>query len=511
MDSLSDTFSPVTGAASFMPNPPTTPADLPDSGENESAENSAAARPRAAIHTLGCRLNLAESDLMRRQLEGAGYAVVPWGETAELCVINTCTVTRQADAKSRQAVRAARRANPSARIAAAGCFAQLHPRALAKEGMADLVLGNGEKLNLLEHLGQPPPPPGDPARIVAPPIPRTPFAIEGFGTEGFDTGNFIIGNFITTGSGTRAHLKVQDGCDFMCSFCIIPAARGRSRPREWNNLLAEARALAAGGVRELVLTGVNVGTYGIREQGRPRGLTDVLDALDAIDGVERLRIGSIEPTTVAPGLLERMADPGHALTPFLHLPLQSGSARVLAAMRRRYSPREYRAFAEEALAAVPDLCLGADVMAGFPGEDDAAFEETLALLNALPFAYFHVFPYSERQGTAAARHPGIRDGGIGDDGILNYKVPAALRKRRAAVLRALSGEKRVAFQQRFIGQILEVLFEQPKSPKVACGYTANYIRVEVAAGEAAQLRNRILPVRLLESGPSRVAGVLAGD
>ena len=479
--------------------PPSTPADPPASSRNQRAgndsavkisaekENGAEERPRAAIHTLGCRLNLAESDLMRRQLEGAGYAVVPWGEAAELCVINTCTVTRQADAKSRQAVRAARRANPSARIAAVGCFAQLQPRALAGDGMADLVLGNGEKLNLLEHLGQHPHPPGEPARVVAPPIPKTPFAIEGFDA----------GSFITTGSGTRAHLKVQDGCDFMCAFCIIPAARGRSRPRQWDNLLAEARALAAGGVRELVLTGVNVGTYAVRGQGRSRELTDVLDALDAMVGVERLRIGSIEPTTVAPGLLERMADPGHALTPFLHLPLQSGSARVLAAMRRRYTPGEYRAFAEQALAAVPDLCLGTDVMAGFPGEDDGAFEETLALLTDLPFAYFHVFPYSERQGTAAARRPDM--------------VPVPLRKRRAAVLRALSEEKRAAFQRRFIGRTLEVLFEQPKSPQVAHGYTRNYIRVEVATGEATSLRNRILPVRLLESGASRVAGVLAGD
>ena len=482
-----------------MDNPPSTPADPPAGRWDQSAgkEHGAAARPRAAVHTLGCRLNLAESDLMRRQLEGAGYAIVPWGETAEVCVINTCTVTRQADAKSRQAVRAARRANPAARIVAVGCFAQLHPQALAQDGMADLVLGNGEKLNLPEHLSHPPQPPGDPARIVAPPIPKTPFAIEGFDTGGFSAGEFDAGSFITTGSGTRAHLKVQDGCDFMCAFCIIPAARGRARPRQWDNLLAEARALAAGGARELVLTGVNVGTYAVREGGRRRELTDVLDALDAVPGVERLRIGSIEPTTVAPGLLERMADPGHALAPFLHLPLQSGSARVLAAMRRRYTPGEYRAFAERALAAVPDLCLGADVMAGFPGEDDAAFEETLALLKALPFAYFHVFPYSERQGTAAARRPDM--------------VPAPLRKRRAAVLRALSGEKRAAFQQRFIGETLEVLFERPKSPGVACGYTRNYIRVEVATEEAAALRNRILPVRLLESGQDRVAGVLAGE
>ena len=437
-----------------------------------------AEKPRAAIHTLGCRLNLAESDLIRRQFEGAGYRVVPWGEAAEVTVVNTCTVTRQADAKSRQALRAARRNHPDTRVAATGCYAQLNARWLAEQGLADLVVGNGEKTSLVALLRDRPEAGG---QVVAPPISPAPFAVPGFDA----------GEMITSDSGTRAHLKVQDGCDFMCAFCIIPMARGRARPREWDNLLAEARALAGGGVRELVLTGVNVGTY--REGGR--GLVGVVDALNELPGLARLRIGSIEPVTVEAGLLERMADPGHALTPFLHLPLQSGSARVLRAMGRRYGPGEYRAFAERALAAVPDLCLGTDVLSGFPGEDDEAFEETVSLLEGLPFAYFHVFPYSERPGTAAARRPG--------------GVPVPVRKRRAALLRALSAEKQAAFHRRFAGRTLEVLFEQPKSEGLAQGYTANYIRVEAPAPDAGALRNRLLPVRLLEGGASRMAGVLA--
>jgi threonylcarbamoyladenosine tRNA methylthiotransferase MtaB len=436
------------------------------------------ARPRAALHTLGCRLNAAETDLMRRQLEGAGYRMVPWGEPAELCVVNTCTVTAQADAKSRQALRAASRHSPGALVVAAGCYAQRQPAALARRGLAGLVLGNAEKLRLLAHL---PSGAADAPQVVAPRIPREPFRVEGFDA----------GALITSDGDTRAHLKVQDGCDFMCTFCVIPAVRGRARPRALDDLRAEAEALAAAGYREIVLTGVNLGTY----DDAGRGLEAVVDALDALPGLARVRISSIEPTTVAPGLLERMADPAHRLVPFLHLPLQSGAAAVLAAMRRRYGPEQWRAFAEGALERVPGLCLGTDVMVGFPGEDDAAFGGSVALLEALPLAYCHVFPYSARAGTPAPRLPG--------------QVPAPVRQRRAAVLRALSEAKREAFAKRFLGRCLPVLFEQPRGPGRAQGYTENFIRVEVPAPDAAALRNRILPVRLVEAGGGRVAGELS--
>jgi threonylcarbamoyladenosine tRNA methylthiotransferase MtaB len=434
-------------------------------------------RPRAALHTLGCRLNLAETALLQRRLEAAGYRIVPWGEEAELMVLNSCTVTLQSDAKSRQQLGSMRSRFPGAKLAVVGCYAQIDGQALAERGLADLVLGNGEKMRLAEYLPQLD---GRAAPLVANPrIPREPFRLDTDGAAGVTT---------------RAHLKMQDGCDFMCSFCIIPKARGRARPRDWDDLLREAEGLASQGARELVLTGVNLGTY---EEGG-QTLTDVVDALDALPGLARLRISSIEPTTVDPGLLERMTDPAHKLVPFLHLPLQSGSPRILAAMRRRYTAEEYRAFAEQALARVPDLCLGTDVLAGFPGEDDAAHGETVALLETLPFAYFHVFPYSERPGTPAAR--------------MADQVAPRDKQRRVAELRALSDCKRLDFQRRFVGRTLDVLFEQPKSDILAQGYTANYIRVECPIEDPEALRNRILPARLLSEGdephPEVVRGML---
>ncbi|MBI4083999.1 MAG: MiaB/RimO family radical SAM methylthiotransferase [Candidatus Lambdaproteobacteria bacterium] len=441
---------------------------------------------------MGCRLNHAETAVLQRSLEAAGYRIVPWGEEAELCVLNSCTVTGQAEAKARQALGSIRRRQPAARLAVVGCYAQTGAARLAELGLADLIVGNGAKLRLVEHLGRLEPgaaPQADrvlpqavrpPPQVVRPPIPRMPFAQE---------------VYPTLATATRAPLKIQDGCDFMCSFCIIPVSRGRSRPRTLANLLAEARHQAAAGARELVLTGVNLGTYC---EGAA-GLLDVVDALDAIPGIARVRLSSIEPTTVAEGLLERMADPAHALAPFLHLPLQSGSARVLAAMRRRYDPAAYRRFAEQALERVADLCLGTDVMVGFPGEDDDAFAETHDLLAALPCAYFHVFPYSERPGTAAVRM--VESGAAAS-------VPSPIRQRRAALLRRLGEEKRLAFHRRQLGRTLDVLFERSDRPGVCQGYTANYIRVEVPAPEPLALHNRLLPVRLIEAGAEAVAGEL---
>jgi threonylcarbamoyladenosine tRNA methylthiotransferase MtaB len=428
---------------------------------------------RAALHTLGCRLNQAETAAIRRSLEAEGYRIVPWGEEAELCVLNSCTVTAQSDAKARQALRALRRRYPHAKLALVGCYAQTQGDLLAEQGLADLILGNRDKMDVagflprLEGAGGP--------LVSRPRIPRAPFRLK---------------TFASLDGRTRAALKVQDGCDFMCTFCIIPTARGRARPRALDNLLDEARALAAAGAREVVLTGVNVGTFA----GDEGGLVEVVDHLDALPGLARIRISSIEPTTVEPGLLERMADPAHRLVPYLHLPLQSGCDRVLAAMRRRYTAAGFCAFAEDALARVPGLCLGTDVLVGFPGEDDAAFEETRALLETLPFAYFHVFPYSERTGTPAVRLPD--------------KVKAGTRQRRVAVLNALSAAKRKAFHARHEGATRTVLFEQAKTPGLARGLSENYIRVEVPTSDPAALRNRLLPVRLGASQGAAMAGEL---
>lgn len=452
----------------------------PCAGEARLPAAGTAPQPRAALESLGCRLNHAETELIRRRLEQAGYRIVPWGEAADVMVLNSCTVTAQADASSRQALRGARRAQPTARLAVVGCHAQLHAPALAAAGLADLIVGNGDKLAVVEHLLEEQPPGGGTGpRIVRPPISREAFAFE-----------FDPDALVSEDGGTRAHLKIQDGCDFMCSFCVIPRARGRARPRALDNLLAEARALAERGVQEIVLTGVNLGTFS--EGGA--SLTGVVDRLDALPGLARIRISSIEPTTVDEGLLERMAARDHKLVPFLHLPLQSGSDAVLAAMRRRYTAAAYAAFAEQALERVPDLCVGADVMAGFPGEDDGCFKATFDLLDRLPLAYLHVFSYSERPGTAAVRLAG--------------GVPPSLRQRRVAALRSLGEAKRLAFNRRFVGRCVDVLFEKPRHVGVAEGYTEHFVRVKAPAPDAAALRNRVLPVRLLEAGPHAVTGEL---
>jgi threonylcarbamoyladenosine tRNA methylthiotransferase MtaB len=453
----------------------------PFSSEPPAASHPADPRPRAALESLGCRLNHSETEVIRQRLEQAGYRIVPWGEPADVMVVNSCTVTAEADATSRQALRKARRIQPTAQLAIVGCHAQLHATELAAEGLADLIVGNADKLSVVEQL-QAASTSSDPALPSGPRVVRTPFSRQAFAFE------FDPDALVSDDGGTRAHLKIQDGCDFMCSFCIIPKARGRARPRAFANLMAEAEALAERGAQEIVLTGVNLGTYD--EDGLD--LVQVIDRLDALPGVARLRISSIEPTTVMEGILERMAAPGHKLAPFLHLPLQSGSERVLSAMRRRYTAAQYEAFAERALAQVPDLCLGADVMAGFPGETDTEFGETFDLIGRLPFAYLHVFGYSPRPGTPAALMP--------------EPIAPAVRDRRVAALRALSDAKRMEYHRRFLGRSADVLFEKPRRPDMAEGYTAHYVRVRVHTPDAAALRNRILPVKLLESGAHAVAG-----
>ena len=395
---------------------------------------------RASIHTLGCRLNQSESQSIREQLIREGYEIVPFGDEAELGIINTCTVTREADAKSRQSIRRFIRRNPEAFTAVIGCYSQMGAKAISEISGVDLIIGSGEKLNVLDFVRL--------GKCDRPLILR----------ERMDRRNFTIQIAGELPYRKRANLKVQDGCDFMCTFCIIPAARGRARSREFENVIDQARNLAARGVREIVLTGVNIGTY----WDRGRDILSIVDALDGISGVQRLRLSSIEPTTVPLDLLGRMADREHALTPYLHIPLQSGSDRILDRMRRRYSVREFTDFINRAHSLVPDLCIGTDLMVGFPGESMADFEETCGVFWRNPFAYCHVFPFSERKGTAAARMDG--------------EVPVAERNARSARLRRLSALRRRRFYERFLGTTLEVLFEDAREGTWP-GYTGNYIRV----------------------------------
>lgn len=425
---------------------------------------------RASLHTLGCRLNQYETQLLRDQLRAAGYRIVPFGESADLGVINTCTVTRQADAKCRAEIRRFIRKNPEALTVVIGCYSQMGTDAIAGIPGVDLIIGNHDKLNFMDYL--PPEKPEVPI-LVRDRIDSSDFSISFVGDRPFPY---------------RANLKVQDGCDFVCAFCIIPRARGRARSRDFGNLMAEARQLVGRGVRELILTGVNIGTY----DNSGRTFLDLVDALDAIPGLDRIRISSIEPTTVTEAIFPRMADPGHAVLPYLHLPLQSGSDGVLADMRRRYTLDEYLAFVDAAVAAVPDLCVGTDILVGYPTESEAGFEESCRTFLEGPFHYCHVFSFSERPGTRAARYP------AGD------QVPVPERRRRSAHLRALSAKKRHEFYSRYQGRRMEVLFEDP-SESVWSGYTENYIRVVVKTAPTS-LRNELARVELVAVRPDFVEG-----
>lgn len=414
---------------------------------------------RAVVHTLGCRLNQAESQMLRDRLAVAGYRVVPFGEAADLGIINTCTVTREADAKCRKAIRQFVAKNPHAYTAVIGCYSQMGAGEIARIKGVDLIVGNQDKFAVLDYAGQ-----GKNERpvILRERISGEDFSLHYVGDLPFDK---------------RANLKVQDGCDFMCSFCIIPFARGRARSRDWDNTLAEARAAVKRGIKELVLTGVNIGTY----ESDGRGIVELVDALAAIDGLLRLRISSIEPTTVPLGLLDRMADPSHCLLPYLHLPLQSGSDRILRLMRRKYSVDEYRDFVAEAFARVPDLCLGTDIMVGFTGETPEDFAETCRFFLELPFAYTHVFPFSEREGTLVMKR---------EDGW----VPVVERNRRCTHLRRLSEKKRYDFMEARIGKEADVLLEDPRDGGFP-GYTPNFIRVRVD-DPGHDIRNELVRVRL---------------
>ncbi len=334
---------------------------------------------RASLHTLGCRLNQSETLLIQQRLQEEGYEIVPFGEEADFGIINTCTVTNLADSKCRQTIRQFVRRNPEAYTAVIDCYSQMGSKEIASIGGVDLIIGNQEKMSVVDFIGQEK---NEAPVIIRDKISQDDFSISFFGDLPFNQ---------------RANLKIQDGCSFVCSFCIIPLARGASRSRDFNNLLDEARAKAAQGVREVVITGVNIGTYLTKEAD----LLRVLDGLNSIEGIDRIRISSIEPTTIPEALFMLMNDPDHALLPFFHIPLQSGSDLVLKEMRRRYSISEYLDFLHLAHRIVDDLYIGTDIMVGFPSESEDAFQETCRVFLENPFDFCHVFPFSERGGDSS--------------------------------------------------------------------------------------------------------------
>jgi len=406
-----------------------------------------------AFETLGCRLNQAETAIFARQFLGQGYRLAEATVDADLCIVNTCTLTQNATSKCRRLIRSIIRRNPTACVAAVGCYSQTSVEELRTIKGLDYIIGTADKMRLAEIIRQP-------EKREEPLVVREPAARE----------HFTIDSVGYYPAHTRANLKIQEGCSFVCAFCVVPKSRGPARSRDFDDVSREARALVAEGHREIVVTGVNVGTY----DDRGRSLADVVDALETIEGLERIRLSSIEPTTVDERLIHRMAE-GKKLCPYLHLPLQSGDDRVLARMRRKYTAAGYLEFIERVRTIVPGIGLGTDVMAGFPGEDDAAFENTCRILESVPFANIHVFGFSARAGTAAWA---MRD-----------RLPGGEIARRSRVLHEIAGRRKHEVYAEHVGRRVRVLFEECVESGHWVGFSDNYIKVGVES--EADLSNRM--------------------
>lgn len=413
---------------------------------------------RASFYTLGCRLNQAETALISNSFRERGYKIVDYGEPTDVCVINTCTVTEQADAKCRQLVRQVLRRSPDAFVAVIGCYAQIGTKALQDIEGIDLIVGTEEKMQVCDFIDVP-------QKLPQPVVRKKKISSSAFTISS-------VGNYETA---TRANLKIQDGCDFMCTFCVIPFARGRSRSRAFRDIQREAIQLVERGHKELVLSGVNIGTYAY--EGKT--FLDVVKMLETVDGLERIRISSIEPTTISEALVYHMAESDKLCNHF-HIPLQSGDDTVLKDMRRLYTLAEYEAFLEFVQKHIPEACFGTDVMVGFPGESEARFENTRRLLSELPLAYFHVFPFSERGGTPALK--------------MAEKVDARVKKSRSATLRRLSARKRQDFYRRQVGKNVRVLMEERNEAGLFQGFTENYVKVGVETD--IDLENQFVDVAL---------------
>jgi threonylcarbamoyladenosine tRNA methylthiotransferase MtaB len=417
-----------------------------------------------AFYTLGCKLNFAETSTISRTLEEEGFQKVSFPETADLYVINTCSVTENADKKFRSVVRQVQRINPEAYIAVVGCYAQLQPDEIASIPGVDLVLGATEKFNItsyLEDLEK-----QDAGKVHSCEISQADFYVSSY----------------AIGDRTRAFLKVQDGCDYKCTYCTIPLARGISRSDSLNNILEKAGEIARKGIREIVLTGVNIGDYGKGEFGNKKHehtFLELIQGLDKVPGIERLRISSIEPNLLPNEIIDFVAE-SQAFVPHFHIPLQSGSNMILKAMRRRYLRELYVERVARIRSVMPDACIGVDVIVGFPGETEELFKETYDFLHALDISYLHVFTYSERPDTPAASMGG--------------KVGQAERKKRSKMLRSLSAKKRRAFYTTQIGTVRTVLFEGENKKGYIHGFTENYVKVKTPWDPG--LVNTVHPIRL---------------
>jgi len=399
---------------------------------------------KVAFYTLGCKLNYSETSTISRKMEDAGYQKVEFTEQPDIFIINTCSVTENADKKCRKVVREARNISPDAYVAIIGCYAQLKPKEISEIPGVDAVLGAAEKFRLVELLDG----------FVRPQTPQVlASSIESANT--FNTSYSLHDR-------TRTFLKVQDGCDYSCTFCTIPLARGSSRSDTIPNIVEQAKKIVATGVKEIVLTGVNTGDFGIRDGERKDRFVDLLKELEQVEGLERLRISSIEPNLLTDEIIEFVTS-SSKLVPHFHIPLQSGSNTILKLMRRRYQRELYTSRMEKIKSVRPDCCIGVDVIVGFPGETDEYFLETYQFLNELDISYLHVFTYSERENTVAAELPGV--------------VPMKVRNERSRMLHILSDKKRRAFYEANLNKTFTVLFENDVEDGLMHGFTENYIRV----------------------------------
>ena len=403
---------------------------------------------KVAFHTLGCKLNFSETSTIARNFSASNYERVEFNNYADLYVINTCSVTENADKQFKTYVKQALKQNPDAFVAAIGCYAQLKPEELAAVDGVDLVLGATEKFNILAYLDD---------------LTKNQQGI--IHSCEIEEADFYMGSY-AIGDRTRAFLKVQDGCDYKCTFCTIPLARGISRSDTLENVLKNAREIADKGIKEIVLTGVNIGDYGKGEFGNKKHehtFYDLISALDLVEGIDRIRISSIEPNLLEDKIIDLVAG-SSKFVPHFHIPLQSGSDKLLKKMRRRYLSRLYQVKVARIKQTMPDACIGVDVIVGFPGETEEEFMQTYHFLNELDISYLHVFTYSERDNTEAIKMDGV--------------VPVAVRKKRSKMLRGLSAKKRHAFYQQQLGSKRRVLMETENRKGYMYGFTENYVRVK---------------------------------
>ena len=421
---------------------------------------------KVAFYTLGCKLNFSETSTISRDFQRNNYKIVNASKKAEIYVINTCSVTQNADNKFKSVVRKMNRLNPNAFIVAIGCYAQLKPNELSDVKGVDLVLGANEKFNILDYIG-------DLSKNKHPNI---------YSCDISSVDTYI--SSYSLNDRTRAFLKVQDGCDYKCTYCTIPLARGISRSDTLENIKNNVEIIASEGVKEIVLTGVNIGDYGKGEYGNKKHENTFLDLVEQLDksgNISRFRISSIEPNLLSKEIISFLAN-SRLFVPHFHIPLQSGSNQILKSMKRRYNKDLYIDRINHINDTIPNACIGVDVIVGFPGETDEYFMETLDFLKELKISYLHVFTYSERNNTLAST--------------MNFQVPKEVRTKRSMTLRSLSDKKRRVFYESQIGLDKTVLYETENRRGYIYGYTENYLRVRMPWNP--ELANKLKPVRINE-------------